>query len=217
MVLLTIIHSKKKLDVIAMTKKSLKIHYAYEGKMQSVKDIYNQNRKRPGRSKYLLSVTVEVIKDDEYVPARLVFVRNRSKKKDYLVLITTDMILSEEEVIHVYGKRWKFEVFFKTCKSWLKHGCECHSLSYDVLTAHVAIVFVRYMILAIHTRQNQDEQTIGELFLLMSDELTDIDFATALSFLPNVLYDFLSERFCLTSKQLDELVEVFMTMLPAVF
>lgn len=35
-------------------------------------------------------------------------------------------------------------MFFKTCKSFLKLGKEYHGLSYDALTAHVAIVFTRY-------------------------------------------------------------------------
>ena len=53
-------------------------------------------------------------------------------------------MLSEEEIIRIYGKRWQIEVFFKTCKSYLQLVSECHSLTYDALTAHVAIVFVRY-------------------------------------------------------------------------
>ena len=47
---------------------------------------------------------------------RLVFVRNRNHRKDWLVLVTTDMSLTAEEVIRIYGKRWGIEVFFKVCK-----------------------------------------------------------------------------------------------------
>ncbi|WP_379787724.1 hypothetical protein [Filifactor villosus] len=35
----------------------------------------------------------------------------------------------------------------KVCKSFLKLGKECRSLSYEAMTAHTAIVFVRYMML----------------------------------------------------------------------
>lgn len=41
----------------------------------------------------------------------------------------------------------------KTCKSTLNLVGECRSLSYDVLTAHVAIVFTRYMLLALEQRK----------------------------------------------------------------
>ena len=54
---------------------------------------------------------------------------------------STDVSLSEEEIIRIYGKRWDIEVFFKTCKSYLHLIKECRSLSYDALTAHVSIVF----------------------------------------------------------------------------
>lgn len=53
---------KKGFDVIAMAKKSSKMHYLYNGKMQPITDIYKQNKKRRGRSKYLLSVEVSLLK-----------------------------------------------------------------------------------------------------------------------------------------------------------
>ena len=56
---------------------------------------------------------------------------------------------------------------------------ECHSLSYDAITAHVAIVFTRYMLLALTGRQNQDLRTMGEIFFFLTDELSDITFAYA--------------------------------------
>ncbi|MFR3321845.1 MAG: transposase [Lachnospiraceae bacterium] len=52
----------------------------------------------------------------------------------------------------MYGKRWQIEVFFKACKSMLNLIGECHSLSYDALTARVAIVFTKYMLLAMGQR-----------------------------------------------------------------
>ena len=44
------------IDVIAMIKKSSRINYEYCGKQLNIKEIYLQNKKRRGRSKYLLSV-----------------------------------------------------------------------------------------------------------------------------------------------------------------
>lgn len=56
-----------------------------------------------------------VVKGEKSLPVRLVFVRNRNNRKDWLVLVTTDMSLTAEEVIRLYGKRWGIEVFFKVC------------------------------------------------------------------------------------------------------
>ena len=65
--------------------------------------------------------------------------------------------------------------FFKTCKSTLNLAGECRSLSYDALTAHVAIVFTRYMLLALEQRKDEDQRTLGELFFFLVDEMTDIN------------------------------------------
>lgn len=63
------------------------------------------NEKRRNRSRYFLSVSVTVEKDGESIPAKFVYVRNKSKRKDWLAIISTDTELSEEEIIRVYGKR----------------------------------------------------------------------------------------------------------------
>lgn len=89
--------------------------------------------------------------DDEAIPAKLVCVWNKSRKKDWLAIICTDTTISEE-IIHIYGKRW--DMFFKACKSYLHLVKECRSLSYDALTAHVSIVFARYMTLSVTQRCN---------------------------------------------------------------
>jgi len=97
-----VIRSMKELglDVVAMVKKSKKIYYLYQGQRVSCKDIYAQNKKRTGRSRYLLSVDIQIEKDGKDaapIPAKLVFVRNRSHRKDYLVLLSTDISLTEDD------------------------------------------------------------------------------------------------------------------------
>ena len=122
--------------------------------------------------------------------------------------------LSEEETLRVYGKRWDVEVFFKTCKSMLNLGSECHSLSYDALTAHVSLVFIRYMLLSLQQRNNSDDRTISELFLLMIDELADITFGHALQLILDMMLQMIQERFGLADDQLDEIVSEFIARLP---
>ena len=107
------------LDVIAMTKKSSRVHYVFQGKKQSVMDIYKSCKKRRGRSKYLLSVEITVEKDGESIPAKLFYIRNRNKKNDWLVLVSTNTDLSENEIIRLYGKRWDkmpISVFCPLCR-----------------------------------------------------------------------------------------------------
>lgn len=93
------------LDSIAMIKKSSRIRYEYEGQMLSIKKIYGICKKRRGRSRYLLSVNVMIGKDQK-IPAKIVCVRNKRNKKDWIAFICTNPDLSEEEIIRIYGKRW---------------------------------------------------------------------------------------------------------------
>ena len=201
------------MDVIAMIKKSSRIKYTYSDEQLNIKEIYARNRKRRGRSKYLLSVDVMVGKEKP-IPAKIVCVRNKLNRKDWLAFLCTDTSLSEEEIIRIYGKRWQIEVFFKTCKSTLNLIGECHSLSYDALTAHVAIVFTRYMLLAIEQRQNEDQRTLGELFFFLVDEMTDITFCRSLSILMDALMASLQEILKLSDEQLAVFTADFEARLP---
>ena len=73
------------LDTIAVVKKSSKIQYGYQDGRYNIKEIYRQCKKRRGRSRYLLSVDITV--GDEAIPAKIVCVRNISRKKDWLAII----------------------------------------------------------------------------------------------------------------------------------
>ena len=177
------------LDSIAMIKKSSRIYYEYEGKQLSIKKIFGICKKRRGRSKYLLSVNVNVMVGKEKLPAKIVCVRNKKNKKDWIAFICTNPELSEEEIIRIYGKRWQIEVFFKTCKSYLNLISECHSLTYDALTAHVAIVFARYLMIAMEQRRNEDDRTLGEIFYFFTDELRDISFGESFQIIITAMID----------------------------
>ena len=69
-------------DVIGMVKKTPKMFFRYNGEDLSLVSLYNRNKKRRGKSRYLLSVMVDVIKYDEVIPAKVVYVRNRNKRKE---------------------------------------------------------------------------------------------------------------------------------------
>ncbi len=202
------------IDAIAMIRKSSKIRYIYEGEKLNLNRIYGMNKKRRGRSRYLLSVNVEIEKDGMRIPAKIVCVRNKKNRKDWVPFICTNPDLSEEEIIRIYGKRWQIEVFFKTCKSMLNLVGECHSLSYDALTAHVAIVFTRYMLLALTGRQNQDLRTMGEIFFFLTDELSDITFTYAFGIILQAMIDSIRKHFQITDEQLQELINDFYLGLP---
>ena len=203
-------------DVIGMVKKTPKMFFRYKGEALSLPTIYNRNKKRRGRSRYLLSVLVDVVKDGESIPAKVVYVRNRNKRKEYLCLICTDPSLDENEIIRIYGKRWDIEVFFKVCKSYLNLSRECNSLSYDAMTAHTAVVFTRYMLLSLESRESRDKRSLGELFLYFSDEMADITWIQAFQMLLQMFRSILKDNTELAEEKINELVDAFMNTLPVV-
>ena len=202
-------------DVIGMVKKTPKMFFRYNGEDMSLVSIYNKNKKRRGKSRYLLSVMVDVVKDGEIIPAKVVYVRNSNKRKEYLCLISTDINLDENEIIRIYGKRWNIEVFFKVCKSYLNLSRECNSLSYDAMTAHTAVVFTRYMMLSLESRESNDNRSLGELFLYFSDEMSDITWIQAFQMLLQMFRTMLSDNTELSDEKINELANAFMDALPA--
>jgi len=166
----------KHIDVIGMVKKSPKIFYRYNGYAMDLMAIYRKLKKRRGRARILAHARVQ-LKNGQ--TAKLVFVRD-SRKKDWLALLSTDITLSNADIIRIYGKRWDIEVFFKMSKQHLKLAKEIQCRDYDALIAHTSIVFMRYMFLAYQCRIETDYRTFGDLFYYCCDEVSDISFIEAL-------------------------------------
>lgn len=47
------------------------------------------------------------------LPVKLVFVRNRNKKREWLAILSTDVTLDAAEIVRIHGMRWSIETFFK--------------------------------------------------------------------------------------------------------
>lgn len=148
------------------------------------------------------------------IPAKIVCVRNKANRKDWLAFLCTNPDLSEDEIIRLYGRRWDVEVFFKTCKSLLNLIGECHSLSYDALTAHTAIVFTRYMLLALEQRGNEDLRTLGEIFYYLVNEIADTTFAHTMQILMQAMVASMQEFLKLTEDQIASFMADFASRLP---
>ena len=130
------------------------------------------------------------------------------------MLLSTDMLLSEEEIIRIYGKRWQIEVFFKVCKSYLRLTKECHSISYDAMVAWNAVVMSRYMMLALDKRLEEDPRSFGELFFDTCDELPDITWKKAFMLLLDTFLDVAAEKYFLADEEVEYLLGAFMDALP---
>jgi hypothetical protein len=150
------------------------------------------------------------------VPAKVVFVRDRSSK-NWLALLSTDTTLANEEIIQLYKRRWDIEVFFKMAKSFLQLAKECQSRSYDAMVAHATLVCCRYLILEIGKRTTSDPRTLGTLFHATCDEIRQTSFAEALVLLLKLLEKTLQAIVGFSKEQVDHVVQQFVEQLQPVF
>jgi hypothetical protein len=187
------------LDVIGMVK-NLKQRYLINDKKVSLKELYQLASPIQGKKGILRSIQTTQANG---IPVKIVFVRNRNKKREWLAILSTDCSLSEQEIIRIYGIRWDIEVFFKTTKSLLKLQKEFQSRSYDSLICHTTIVFTRYIVLSWQNRCSTDQRTLGGLFYELCDEISDLDWAVALGQLLELLQDVLKE----SNKKIQKLIQ----------
>jgi len=202
-------------NCVAMLKRN-KTRYLFNEKLLTLTQIFNTLKKRPGKSKYIASAMINVVHSDtnQSIEAKIVFVRDKNNRKNWCAIISADIFLSEDEIIRLYGKRWDIEVFFKMCKSYLKLAKEFEGRSYDMMTAHTAIVFIRYISLAWTQRENEDPRCFGELFYLVHDELQDISFAKAFDLILSFLLDSLRDFFFLSESKINDFLDSFFAKLP---
>jgi len=210
---------EQKLHTICMLKSMPKVFYEYQGEKLTLNKLYSAVRKKRGRAKILASIVVSIgqLENGEQVLARIVFVRDRRTKKKWLALLTTDTELPDEELVRIYGKRWSIEVFFKMSKSYLRLAKEFQGRSYDSMVAHTAVVFIRYIMLSLESRNGEDPRTIGNLFYVCCDELKDISLAEVLQKLLSLLERFLDEQLQLAEDEIRRLIDYLISNLPSFF
>ena len=207
-------------DVICMVKVTEKIHYRHNGKWQPIQEL----RKLVGdvasaKTGIIGAVIVQIRKEknsQEFTDVRIVFVQDRTSKK-WLALLSTDLKLTEEEVVRIYSKRWDIEVFFKVCKSYLALAKEYQGRNYDAQVAATSIVFLRYTMLAVESRNTQDDRTIGELFYYYSDEMEDIKLSQALIMLIDTLRQVLNNLPVISQDMTNMIMDTFLNTIPQSF
>lgn len=199
---------KEGLDVIGMLKDN-KQFYFYKGRKYNLKQLGKLvSFSRPGDILY--SICVETGK--ERIPVKLVFVRNRNKRSEYIVILSSDCSISDREIVRLYGNRWSIELFFRASKSLLNLGTEFQGLSYDMTVSSTAIVYTRYILLEWLRRKKNDDKTICELYYVCCDDIQDMELSTALKQLLTLLANGLKNRaITITSEVKSQLINWFVS------
>ena len=177
------------LDVIGMLKNNKQM-YRYKGKLYNLDSLAAYFAKMSAPGDILGSAVVKT--RYEHIPVKIVFVRNRNKKSEYIMILSTDCSLPDAEIIRRYGYRWSIECCFKVCKSLLKLGKEFQPVNYDTTVSSTALVFTRYTILEWIRRQNSDPHSLGEIFFFCYDDVRDIELTDALERIVSIIAEGLS-------------------------
>jgi hypothetical protein len=205
--------------VVAMVKAMKTVFYTFNGKMYKLEKLYSLATKNNNdKSNVLSSIIVEIgTNNGEPVFAKIVFVKSRNKKREWLALIATDLTMTNEDIIAIYGKRWDIEVFFKVTKSFLELAKEFQCRSYDSLVAHTSIVFARYIMLSLEERTSKDSRAIGGLFYECCDEIKDVDFSTAITTLLTLLRETLKDIGTIAEEVINTIVSKFIQAISFIF
>lgn len=172
------------LQVIGMVKDTNQ-RYLLGNQKLSLKELYQAAKPALYQSTSVLRVIETQMGPN--LPVKIIFVRHRTKKREWLAILSTDCSLDADEIVRIYSMRWDIETFFKCTKSVLQLQKEFQGRSYDMLVSHTTIVFARYILLSWQHRQQSDTRTLGGLFLALCDEVADLDWTIALKQLLNIL------------------------------
>ena len=91
------------LDVIGMLKNNKQV-YHYKGKLYNLDSLAAYFARKDAPGDILGSVVVRT--NREHIPVKIVFVRNRNKRSEYIMILSTNCSLADEEIVRRYGYRW---------------------------------------------------------------------------------------------------------------
>lgn len=95
-------------------------------------------------------------------------------------ILSTKVDLADEEIVHIYGKWWNVEVFFKMMKHYLNLERVTQLRNFVSSIGHITIVMSRYVFLAFEQRCHDDPRTLGTLFFSCSEERRDLSIVEAM-------------------------------------
>lgn len=189
------------LDVIGMLKNNKQKYYLGH-KMYGLEELASHHIRFNTAGDLFGSVVVRT--RYQLIPVKLVFVRNRNKRSEYIVILSSDCSLSDGEIIRRYSCRWSIECCFKVCKSFLKLGKEFQPVNYDTTVSSTAIVFTRFIILEWLRRKENDQKTVCEMFFVCCDDIRDVELSQALKRLMAIFLNGLNDG----TVQIDESVRL---------
>lgn len=91
---------------------------------------------------------------------KIVFIKT---KQNLIPIISTDILMSDMDIINTYKKRWNIEQGYKDLRKYFGFGKEENRI-YEALIARMTLSFLAYNLTSYINRINNEPKTLGELF-----------------------------------------------------
>lgn len=143
-------------------------------------------------------------------PVKLVFCRPVDKHSHYkpIILLSTLIHQSEEEVIAAYANRWSIETLFKELKhTWDFGKNQCRN--FESYICFITISMIRSIVFTIMQRQDEDYRYKGTLFEKTECELQTLNTLFNLDQYIKQLYELCDEKLKSSAASLIKEIEAF--------
>lgn len=104
---------------------------------------------------------------------KIVFIKT---KEQLIPIASTDLEISDEEIIETYKRRWDIEQGYKELREHFGFGKEENRI-YEALIARISLSFFAYNIVSYINRMHHEPKTIGGLFKDLECELYTLSIA----------------------------------------
>ena len=104
---------------------------------------------------------------------KIVFIKT---KENLIPIVSTDLQISDDEIIEIYKRRWDIEQGYKELRQHFGFGKEENRI-YEALIARITLSFFTYNIVSYINRISNEPKTIGGLFRDLECELTTLAIA----------------------------------------
>ncbi len=197
-----IVSRRIKCHFIGMIKMGKARYNAFDKTLTSKEIVDLLRRKRmTKRSKLLGYYYAETIVDFKGIQVKL-FICKSSKKGNWNGMMTTNTVLTFEQINKIYSTRWSIEVFFKESKQHLGLG-KCQAQDFDSQIAATTLCMLQYNLLSVVKRFN-DYEKLGKLFRVSQNDALKLTISVQIWLIITELIDELSEIFNIETEMLME-------------
>jgi len=155
-------------NVICRLKRG-RVKYKYQGHKYTLKQLWQKVAKK--QTSFIYNFRVKGVCLNVALPktgdVRILFISDG--KKNWHVLLSTDIELGASEILSYYARRWAIEIFFKDAKQMLYMGKE-QSNTFDATVACYSMVMIRYLLMVYIINKRRLHGPIGPLFRQISDD-----------------------------------------------